>query len=312
MTFKLTILGSSSALPSVNKYPSAHVLNIHGQFFLIDAGEGVQTQLRRYNISLLSINHIFISHLHGDHVYGLFGLISTMGLLGREQCLNIYAPAPIQDIIDNHIKYFDNHLPYTINVHTLKCSMNEPILSNKYLDVYVIPLRHRITSCGFMFKEKPPALNIKKEFIDKYSLSLKDIKMVKEGYDIVLDSGEVLRNEDMSYMPYKPRSFAYCSDTSYSAKVIECVKGVDMLYHESTFLNKDIKIAKTTAHTTALQAAKIAKEASVGKLVLGHFSQRYNGEYSLFLDEAKQLFDNSFIASEGVSFEIQLERDYNP
>lgn len=308
MTFTLTILGSSSALPSVGKYPSAHVLNAHEQFYLIDAGEGVQVQLKRYGINSLKLRAIFISHLHGDHLFGLFGLISTMGLLGREMHLDIYGPAPLDKILTEHMAFFDQSLPYSIAIHTVPTNKTEKIYENKVMEVYTIPLKHRIPAAGYLFKEKIPALNIKKEMIALHGLSLRDIVAIKRGESITTDAGQRLNPDTLAYLPYSPRSIAYCSDTAYSKKVVEAVKGVDLLYHEATFLNSEAKTAKKTGHSTAAQAATVAKEAGVGKLVMGHFSLRYNGENGLFLKEAKEIFENSLIAVEGQAHTIVAQK----
>ena len=308
MTFKLITLGSGSALPTIDKYPAAHVLNIHEQFYLIDAGEGVQVQLRRYGISPLRIDCVFISHLHGDHVYGLFGLISTMGLLGRKKCLNIYAPAPMQEIVSGYLRYFGEGLTYSVIVHTVGFGGEEPIYSDRVAEVYAIPLSHGIPSFGFLFRERMPERNVIKERIAEYRLSLADIVGAKKGKDVVLPDGTVLKNETLTYLPYLPRSFAYCSDTAYSPTVVRRVKGVDLLYHEATFLDRDRHIAEKTGHSTAFQAAHAALSAGAGRLVIGHFSFRYQGEDRLFFDEASAVFENTVLAREGAEFVVPMRR----
>lgn len=308
MTFRLTILGCNSALPSVDKYPSAHVLNVCEQFFLIDAGEGVQSQLRRYGVSPLKINEIFISHLHGDHCYGLFGLISTMGLLGRQRALNIYAPSPIGEIIDNHIRFFEPHLSYKIEVHEVDCSKSEMIFENNAVEVITVPLFHRVPTVGYIFREKPAKLNIRKELIEELELSVKDIIAAKEGLDVVLPSGRVVSNSELTYQSHTPRSFAYCSDTSFNRSVVEAVRGVDLLYHEATYLHADVMMARRTGHSTATLAGVVARDAAVERLVIGHFSQRYNGDIAPFLTQAREIFPNTDLAVEGLSFDIPLVR----
>ncbi len=310
MTFKLITLGSGSALPTIDEYPAAHVLNIHEQFYLIDAGEGVQVQLRRYGISPLKIGCVFISHLHGDHVYGLFGLISTMGLLGRKKRLDIYAPAPMGKIMSDHLNYFNDHLPYPVVVHTVGSGKEKPVYSDRVVDVYAIPLSHGIPAFGFLFREKMPKRNVRKDRIAEYGLSLADIIGAKKGKDVVLTDGTVLENEILTYLPYQPRSFAYCSDTLYSSEVIRRVEGVDLLYHEATFLDRDRHIAEKTGHSTAFQAACVALKAKAGRLVIGHFSSRYSGKKRLFLEEALSVFENTALAREGVEFEVPVCRRY--
>lgn len=306
MTFKLTILGSSSALPTVTKYPSAHVLNVHEQFYLIDCGEGVQRQLKKYGINALKINHIFISHLHGDHVYGLFPLISTMGLLGRERALEIFAPSPIREIVQNHLRFFDNWLPYKIICHEIDTKTPNIIFENKVIEVETIPLKHSIPTAGFLFREKMPQKNISKFAIDKYGLSLSEITKAKNGEDILRDDFVIL-NSEITYTAYSPRKFAYCCDTAYSEKIIEQIKGVDILLHEATYMKIDAKPAKKRMHSTTIDAANIALQSQAKQLIIGHFSTRYNCSTEEFLKEAKEIFQNSSTAKEGAEFEIKTQ-----
>lgn len=304
MTFKLTILGSSSALPTVTKYPSAHVLNVHEQFYLIDCGEGVQRQLKKYGINALKINHIFISHLHGDHVYGLFPLISTMGLLGRERALEIFAPAPISEIIQNHLNFFDNWLPYKIVCHEIDTKTPNVIFENKVLEVEVIPLKHSVPTAGFLFREKTPSKNISKFAIEKYSLSLSEITKAKNGEDL-LRGDLTISNSEITYNAYTPRTFAYCCDTGYCERIIEQIKGADLLLHEATYLKIDAKPAKKRKHSTTVDAASIASQSQVKQLVIGHFSTRYNCGTEEFLKEAKEIFENTSLAKEGLEFDVK-------
>ena len=304
MTFRVTILGSSSALPTLKRNPSAHVLNVHEQFFLIDCGEGTQLRLRQADINPLKINAVFITHLHGDHLFGIFGLISSMGLMGRKTPLYIYAPKPFDEVLKCHLHYFDTNLPYEVIWMEVQSRKYQMIYENKIMEVWSIPLRHRIPCAGFLFKEKTPPLNVSKEAIEKYSLGIAQCAAAKRGEDIVLDSGIVVPNSELTYIPYEGRSYAYCSDTQYSAKVAELVKGVDLLYHEATFADKDKSLAAETGHSTSLQAAKIALKAEAGKLLLGHFSSRYKDD-SLLRDEACRIFPNTEIAEELKSYEIK-------
>lgn len=307
-SFRFTVLGSNSAIPSSHRHPSSHLLTIHERVYLIDAGEGVQSQIKRAGSNIHKIDHIFISHLHGDHFYGIYGLISTLSLLGREKELHIYAPSPIEDVILNHIKFFEAGLSYKIICHTTDHKHSELIYENSVMQVFTIPLKHRIGCCGYLFKEKPPKLNVHKHKISEHGLGIAQIAAVKRGEDITLSSGELLENSELSYLPYVPRSFAYCSDTAYSQKVIDLVKGVDLLYHEATFLETDKKMAKKTGHSTALDAARVANEAEVKMLLLGHFSHRYDSNNALFEDEARQLFTNSYAVEELKSYTLTLKK----
>ena len=298
MTFAVTILGSGSAAPSVYRHHTAHALNVHEQFFLIDCGEGTQERMRQYGISPMKLNAVFISHLHGDHVFGLPGLISTLNHLGRKTPLHVFGPMPIGEILRFHLEYFEQNLGYEIIIHELNARETTPVYENKVMEVTTIPLRHRIPSVGYLFREKTPARNVDKAAIKQHDLSLKQIVALKNGEDITLDNGTLLTPAEATYIPYQPRSYAYCSDTLYSGKVVSLVHGVDLLYHEATFLDKDRALAKLTGHTTALQAAKAAAGAEVGRLLIGHFSSRYKDE-SLFLEETRTLFPDTLLAVEG-------------
>lgn len=307
MTFRVTILGSSAAMPAICKHTSAHVLNVHEQFFLIDCGEGTQHQLMKYGISPLKLNAVFITHLHGDHMFGIFGLISTMGMLGRRTPLQIYAPWPFGEILDNHLKYFDGNLPYIVQWIATDTRRSELIFENKILKVYTVPLRHKIPCAGFLFCEKTPAPNIRKEFIERYSLGIAQCAALKRGEDIILGDGTVMPNVKATYQPYEPRSYAYLSDTLFSAKAANIVKGVDLLYHEATFMEADRHLAVQTGHSTAKQAAKAALIAEAGKLLIGHISSRYKDDL-LVLEEAKAVFKDTELAKEGKSYDIALKK----
>jgi ribonuclease Z len=306
MTFSLTVLGSSSASPTEDRFPTAHVLNVHERFFLIDCGEGVQMQLKRFgNIKYSKLNEIFISHLHGDHVFGLFGLISSLDLMGRTEDLNIYAHNDLEEILDNHLKYFGTNMSYCIVFHPVDTYANEIIYENPFMTVETIPLKHRIPACGYLFREKMPQRNIYKELITEYNIAIADIIRIKNGENFITASGEEVSNENLTYIPYMPRSYAFCSDTMYSEKVAEIVTGVDLLYHEATFLNDLQDMAHQTAHSTTVEAAEIALKAGVKRLLIGHFSSRYeNRMLSQFQKEAQYVFPNSDIVREGMTYEI--------
>ncbi|MCW3806256.1 ribonuclease Z [Plebeiibacterium marinum] len=297
-SFSVTILGSNSALPTSERYPTAQVLNVSERFFLIDCGEGTQVQLRRNRIRFSKINHIFISHLHGDHCFGLIGLISTLGLLGRKNDLYIYAHPDLEKIMLPQLQYFCKELPYRVVFKSFDHANSELIYSDKHLEIYTIPLVHRIPTVGFLFKEKAGEKKIKKEFVFKYQPSIKEILSIKRGEDYYTKEGELIANNDITLDPPKVMSYAFCTDTRPSKKIIDLIKGVDLLYHEATFLNEDKKLAHKTYHSTAQQAAGIAKKAEVGKLLIGHYSTRYR-DLSLFLDEAKSIFTNTQLSKEG-------------
>lgn len=303
MTFRLTILGSGSALPTSRRYPTAQALNVQERFFLIDCGEGTQLQLRRAKVKMSKINQIFISHLHGDHVFGLFGLLSTYNLLGRKSTLTLYGPPRLHDIIAFFRQHFAEEVQYTIEVKPIQERNFHLLYEDKVVEVYTFPLKHRISSMGFLFKEKEKPRNIRKEAIDKYNLGIKDIVQIKGGADFYTESGEKVANEELTDPPVPPRSYAYCSDTAYYERIAKWIEGVDLLYHEATFAESERKIAKQTAHSTASQAAKIASKAKVGKLLLGHYSNRYD-DLSQLLAEAKAIFPNTHLVEDLDEFTV--------
>lgn len=260
-------------------------------------------QLRKYKIKIGKIHHIFISHVHGDHTFGLFGLISTFALLNRKTDLNIYAPEPLEKILLDHLESFDIYLPYKLVFHQLDCTGSQVLFEDEKVIIKTIPLKHRIPSSGFLFLEKQTLRNIRKDVIDKYKIPVKKIPGIKEGADFVTDSGEIIPNCDLTIEPRKPRSLAYCTDTLYNENILSQIAGVNLLYHEATFMHDMENQAKETYHSTSRQAAILAKKARVGILVLGHFSARYKNLDPL-LEEARQVFQNSFLARDGESFFI--------
>ncbi len=299
----LTILGSSSALPTSERYPSAHVLNAHERLFLIDCGEGTQMQLRKSRIRFGKINHIFISHLHGDHVFGLYGLLSTYSLMGRKNPVHLYAPANYPEILNSHLNDFDIHLSYDIDFVPL--SGNDPvqILDDKYLTVTSFPLQHRIPAFGFLFMEKEHERNIIKEKIEEYHIPTVRIPAIKKGEDFITSGGKVIKNEEITLAPSEPLSYAYCSDTKYFRRLASFVRGVTLLYHEATFDKTKDDLASLTGHSTTIDAAKTALEAKAGTLLIGHFSARYK-KVAVLVDEARSVFPRTYAAIDGMSFEV--------
>ena len=307
MTFSVTILGSSSAIPTSTRSLTAQVVNIHERFFLIDCGEGSQVQMRKYRVNLGKINHILISHLHGDHIFGIFGLLSSLSLMGKNGTLHIYCDAKFEYILEQHLLLMETELGFEIKYHHLTPGKSEIIYDDRIVRIKTIPLKHRTHTWGFLFMEKQKELNIKKEAISKFNLGIKDIVRVKKGEDHVTPSGKVIPVNELTLPPYGQRSYAFCSDTRYTRSIITLIKGVSLLYHEATFLHRDVRLAKETLHSTALEAAKIANEAGAGKLLLGHFSVRYKN-INEFENEAREVFANVTAVTDGETYSIPLER----
>ncbi len=299
----LTILGSSSALPTSERYPSAHVLNAHERLFLIDCGEGTQMQLRKSRIRFGKINHIFISHLHGDHVFGLYGLLSTYSLMGRKTPVHLYAPENYQGMLNSHLNDFDIHLSFDIDFIPLSGKDPVQILNDKYLTVTSFPLQHRIPAFGFLFREKIADRNIIKEKIEKYQIPTIRIPAIKKGEDYITSTGMVIKNQEITIAPPEPLSYAYCSDTRYFRRLASFVKEVTLLYHEATFDKTKDELASMTGHSTTIDAAKTALEANAGSLIIGHFSARYK-KVSVLVDEARTVFPRTYAAIDGISFAI--------
>jgi ribonuclease Z len=305
MKFSFSSLGCASALPTVNRFPSAHVLNVHERLFLIDCGEGCQMQLRKFGFSILKIQNIFISHLHGDHVFGIYGLFSTMSMLGRTAPLFIYAPSEFSEILSEFMRHFGDMFKYEINHIVLNAHKMEIIFQGRNFEVLSFPLNHRIECYGFLFREKRPLRNVVKSCIEEKSLTLSEIAILKSGKDLIREN-EVLLNVDYTYLPYEPRSFAYCSDTAPFEELVSYISGVDLLYHEATFSSEMSEMAAATMHSTASDAALTAKKAGAGKLVIGHYSSRYK-DLGKLLDEAKKIFPETYLAEEGTEFDIPMK-----
>lgn len=299
-------LGTASALPTANRYPSAHILTVRERLFLIDCGEGAQMQMRKAGVSIGRIDNIFISHLHGDHVFGLFGLLSTLAMMGRTVPLYIYAPYRLSEILTFFKEQFGEGIKYEIVHVPVKCNIPVRILDMKSLEVFAFPLQHRGETYGYLFKEKQPLRNVHKHLIEPYRLSLYEIARLKEGTDIVREEG-ILKSEEFTYLPYTPRSFAYCSDTAPFKELPEWIGGVDLLYHEATFGNELKEMSVATCHSTAADAARCALDAKAGRLVIGHYSSRYKNIDNL-VAEAKKIFPETYPAKEGAIFDIPLNK----
>jgi ribonuclease Z len=303
MSFHLTILGTSSALPTSERYPTAHVLNAHERLFLIDCGEGTQMQMRRYRIRFGKISHIFISHLHGDHMFGLYGLLSTFNLMGRKEPVWLYGPLDLEPLMKRHFADFDINLNFEIKFKGLSGKQPELILDTKKLTVTALPLKHRVPCYGYLFREKEADRKIIKEKIEEYTISIKDISAIKKGADLILENGTVIPNDELTIPPQRPKSYAFCSDTKYFKTLHNYVKGVDLLYHEATFDKNKTDLAHETGHSTASEAAVVAKEAGVKRLIIGHFSARYKDPL-LLEAEAREIFPDTIAAIDGTTYEV--------
>ena len=306
MPFELTILGSSSAIPTSERYPTAQVLNALGRFFLIDCGEGTQIQIRRQKIGFGKIKHIFISHLHGDHFYGLIGLISTFNLLGLKNDIHIYSASELKDLIQPQLDYLRGDMQFKVIFHPLNFKKPQRIYTDKSVEVFSFPLKHSVPVCGFLFREIQKKPNIKKEVVKKYNIPIANIKTIKDGAGFETKEGEFLTHEELTIPPATPRSYAFCTDTALHLPAVEIIKGADLLYHEATFTEEMKEQAKKTYHSTALDAAKMAHAAGAKKLLLGHFSNRYD-QFETFVAEAKTLFENTEEAVDGQTYTVLKE-----
>lgn len=297
-TFEVQILGCGSALPTTMHNPSSQLIDVNGKLFMIDCGEGTQLQMRKLGARMGKLHSIFISHLHGDHVYGLPGLISSLGLLGRTAELTIYAHQEMEQFLNPLLNFFCKNLSYNVRLVLLKRKGYNLIYENKSICIYSFPLKHRIATSGFLFNEKEKQRHIKREMIDFYNIPIREINDIKNGADFTTPKGEVIPNERLTTPAALPRTYAYCSDTTYDESIVPHIKGVDVLYHEATFAESELARALKTGHSTARQAAEIAKLAEVKKLVIGHYSSRYTNLTPL-LEEAKAVFPETELAYEG-------------
>jgi ribonuclease Z len=301
--FDLYILGCGSALPTTRHFLSSQVINLRDKLYMIDCGEGTQLQFRAMKLNFNRLNHIFISHLHGDHCFGLPGLISTLGLLGRTADLHIYAQPEGEKVFQPVLKYFCKGLSYSVFFHSFNPSKQELIFEDRTLNVYSIPLKHRVPSAGFLFEEKPKSAHIIREMTDFYQVPVSQMNGIKNGDDFITPEGKIIPNSRLTRPAEPPKKYAYCSDTAYYEKIIPIIKDVDLLYHEATFSEEDLSRAKETYHSSAKQAALIANAACAKKLLLGHFSARYPDE-RILLNEAQSIFPRTTLAEEKMVIKI--------
>ncbi len=316
-------MGTASAMPVIDRFQSAHVLEVHGRLFLIDCGEAVQRQLIKYHISLSKLDTIFISHIHGDHVFGLLALLSTAGLSCKNTPIVIYGPSNLGPMLKFFLSFYGKGIGVEVDFHPISVKYPEVIYSTKSLEVLAFPLNHKIETYGYLFREKTPQLNIRKDKLDEYGFTLAEIGTLKSGEDVVRPAGRndsatfmngfvkysgtdeplIIRNEDVTYLPYQPRSYAYCSDTAPFPELHEWVKGVDLLYHEATYLQKYALQAKQRFHSTTLQAAQCALDTGAKKLVIAHYSSRCR-DVEMYQKECRTIFPETYAANDGDIFEI--------
>jgi ribonuclease Z len=300
---KLTILGCYAATPRTLTNPTSQVLEIKNRLFLIDCGEGTQVQLRKNKIKFSKINHVFISHLHGDHCYGLIGLVSTFMLLGRTNDLHIHGPKGIKEMITMQLKLSGSWAVYNLYFHELESTESETVYEDEKVMVKTIPLQHRIYTNGYLFQEKSGDRKLNIDAVLGYNIDTCYYQKIKNGNDITMEDGTVIANEQLTFDPLPPKSYAFCSDTKYNEAIVPIIKDVDVLYHESTFLASEAELAQKTMHSTSVEAATIAKKAGVNHLILGHYSTRY-ASIEVFKDEAESVFSNVLLADDGKEFEF--------
>jgi ribonuclease Z len=308
--FEVTILGSGAALPTQRRNPTSQYINCNERHILIDCGEGTQMQIRRFGVRFQRIQHILISHLHGDHYFGLVGLISTMRLMGRDKDLTIYGPVGLEKIIRVQLEAGETKLDFDIRFVELDGKAAGLIFEDNLIEIHTFPLKHRIPTNGFLIKEKPRERKLLSEKIKGTGMGFEHIHLLKRGEDVKLENGKLFKNQDFTLDPPPVRSYAYCSDTCYAERLVPYIEGADLLYHEATFTEKDIDRARSTYHSTARQAAEIAKQAGVRKLLIGHLSARYDG-VEVHEAEARQVFESTFVVEDGSVYTID-QLGYQP
>jgi ribonuclease Z len=307
MKFELTILGSNAAVPANNRWLSAQVLNIQEQLFLIDCGEGTQFRMQEFQIRKNKIRNIFITHLHGDHIFGLAGLLTSMAMAGRTEPMTIFAPFGLEPMIQSIFQYSYYKSPFPIDFQVVDTTKTDVIYENEVVKVTGFPLNHRVPCAGYLFQEQPFPKNIRPEKIKEYAIPFQQIKAIKAGNPFETIDGRIILNEELTLPALKPRSFAYCADTTYFEPILETIQGVDLLYHETTFMADMTEHATLSGHSTALQAGMIAAKAAVNQLVTGHYSSRYI-DLNPILEEARSVFPNTVLGIDGQTYGVSLKR----
>ena len=312
--FEINILGCGAALPTPRRLSSSQIVNIREKLFMLDCAEGTQMALRRSRLSFSHLQAIFLTHLHGDHVFGLIGMLSTFGLLGRIQDLHIYGPQDLERVFQPQIDYFCADFPYRIILHEIDPRTPQVIYEDRSVTISTLPLTHRVPCCGYLFREKPTPRHIRRDMIDFYHIPISQINNIKAGMDWTTPDGDLIPNERLTTPSDPVRSYAYCTDTTYRPQLAELLRGITCLYHEATFASEHALLAKKTFHSTAAQAAQIALDAQVGRLILGHFSSRYKTPASkdsdegiselTLLQEAQQLFPSTMLAEDGMNIKL--------
>lgn len=295
--FKIHILGCGSATPTLHHYPTSQIVEINGKLFMVDCAEGTQLQIRKTRLSFTKIQAVFISHIHGDHCFGLIGMISTFGLLGRTAPLHIYAPKELEKVLSLQLSLFCNDLGYDVVFHEINTTVHDVIYEDRSITIETIPLKHRLPCSGFLFREKQGLPHIRRDMLDFYDIPVSQINNIKCGADWITADGEHIPNERLVTPAASPRSYAYCSDTAYLPELHKVISGVDVLYHEATYAEDKMANAIKYQHSTARQAAQVAKAANAGKLLIGHFSSSYINEQVL-LNEAKEVFTETYLTNE--------------
>ena len=303
MEFELNILGCGSAKPTTRHLPTSQILNVRGKYFLIDCGEGAQTQMQMMRLSMANIGHVFISHNHGDHVFGLPGLIGTMDLLGRTAELHIHGPQQVGELLDFLMHTYYADIRYKVIFHPVNVRLHTLVFEDRSITVHSIPLQHRVPSVGYLFREKPGLPHIRREMIDAFQIPVSQINNIKAGASWTTEDGTVIPHERLTTPPTPPRSYAYCSDTVYLPELADILRGVNLLYHEATYMHERALRAEQTRHTTSVQAATLARDAEVGRLCIGHFSATIKDESAL-LQEAQNVFPHTILAKEGLTISI--------
>lgn len=303
MNIQLHIIGSGSALPTKDNFPSSQILELREKQYMIDCGEGTQIRIKQMRLKISRLGHIFISHLHGDHCFGLIGLISTLGMMNRTADLHIHAHPDLERLLQPQLNFFCNESPFKIIFHPINPGLNELIFEDRSIEVYTIPLKHRVPSCGFLFKEKQGPLHIKRDMIDFYQVPTSQIGRIKNGEDFKTLDGEIIPNAILTNPASPTFNYAYCSDTAYNKDIVSIIQHVDLLFHEATFADDELLRARQTMHSTARQAAEIAKAADVKKLIIGHYSARYANK-NILLNEAKSVFENTQLTEDMMTLDF--------